>query len=400
MMSQYKSQTEGTKELTMRIFRVLTTWFISCVVLIGIVTLSGCSGSPQSTPTEESSLIADVEPTINATGKVVPAQWSRLSVNLPGVLEAIFVEEGDQVQSGQVLLRLQGKEEYQAAIEAARFEVSTAQKALDDLDQEANTARSTALEAIALRQKQFRDALYQLDNFTVPQTQSGLSTGDALDLMKEKLDQARAAFEPYRYFPSTDDTREDMKELLDEAQADYNSAVKRLEYETEMEVADINLEMAKEDYQAWKDGPDPKELAVAQARLGNANSALAAAEAKLDDLELRAPFAGTVSEINIHTGEWVSPELPILLIADLANLRIETTDLNEIDAARVNVADSVMVTFDALPGIQVQGIVKSIAPKAAEGSGVNYKAIILIDEIPEALRWGMTAFADISVPSE
>ena len=160
------------------------------------------------------------------------------------------------------------------------FEVSTAQKALDDLYRNASTTRSTALEAIALRQKQYRDALYQLDNFTVPQPQSGMSTDEALAAMKDKLDQARAKFEPYKYYPSTNDTREDLKEDLDAAQADYNAAVKRLEYETELAVAEANLEKAKQDYQDWKDGPDPKEVTVAQARLDNANAALAAAESK------------------------------------------------------------------------------------------------------------------------
>ena len=96
----------------------------------------------------------------------------------------------------------------------------------------------------------------------------------------------------------------------------------------------------------------------------------------------------------------MTPELPILLIADLTDLRVDTTDLNEIDAARVRVGDAVLLTFDALPGVEVNGVVKSIAPKAAEGSGVNYTAVIVMDEIPEALRWGMTAFADISVLSE
>jgi len=87
----------------------------------------------------------------------------------------------------------------------------------------------------------------------------------------------------------------------------------------------------------------------------------------------------------------------VATLADLGHLRVETTDLNEIDAARVAVGASASVTFDALPGVEVGGVVKSIAPKAAEGSGVNYTAIIELDEIPALLRWGMTAFVDIAV---
>ena len=84
-------------------------------------------------------------------------------------------------------------------------------------------------------------------------------------------------------------------------------------------------------------------------------------------------------------------------MADLENLRVETTDLNEIDVAQIEIGDKAIVTFDALPDVVVEGEVTRVAQKAAEGSGVNYTVVILLDEIPEKLRWGMTAFVDIEV---
>jgi hypothetical protein len=38
-----------------------------------------------------------------------------------------------------------------------------------------------------------------------------------------------------------------------------------------------------------------------------------------------------------------------------------------------------------------------MAPKASSGSGANYTVVIGLDEIPEQLRWGMTAFVDIEL---
>jgi hypothetical protein len=38
-----------------------------------------------------------------------------------------------------------------------------------------------------------------------------------------------------------------------------------------------------------------------------------------------------------------------------------------------------------------------VSPKAAEGAGVNFKVVIVLDEIPEDVRWGMTAFVDIEI---
>jgi multidrug resistance efflux pump len=144
-------------------------------------------------------------------------------------------------------------------------------------------------------------------------------------------------------------------------------------------------------------GPDPDDLAVAEARLANAQAQMDAAQAALTDLELRAPFDGNVSEIFVHPSEWVNIGQPILLLADINNLQVETTDLSEIDLALLKIGDEATVTFDALPDVVVRGIISRIAPKAAEGAGVNYPVTIELREIPDQLRWGMTAFVDIEV---
>jgi HlyD family secretion protein len=74
----------------------------------------------------------------------------------------------------------------------------------------------------------------------------------------------------------------------------------------------------------------------------------------------------------------------VLSLADLGHLRVETTDLNEIDVARLDVGNNAIITFDALPNVSVEGKVVRIAPKASEGSGVNYTAVVELDEIPQA----------------
>jgi multidrug resistance efflux pump len=371
---------------------------ILMAIFLGGLVLVSCSNLPgQATPTEQPGQVVDVQPVISATGKVVPAHWSQLSLSVPGVVSEILVQKGELVKEDQVLVRLKGKEDIQAAIAAAKYEVAAAEKNLNDLNKNADDTRTAALEAVSAATKAVRDAQYQLDNFTVPQTQSKYSTTEGLDVMQKKLDEARANFEPYKYYSENDSTRKDLKKKLDEAQADYNSAVKRLQYETDLAVARSNLAKGLKDFETWKNGPDPDEVKLAQVRLENAQSALAAAQAQLEDLELRAPFPGTISDIYVRKGEWVTPGQAILLIADLSGLQVETTDLNEIDAARVNVNNPVTLTFDALPGVEVKGTVESISPKSSEGSGVNYAVVIKMDELPALLRWGMTAFADIRV---
>lgn len=367
------------------------------IALLGVL-LSACSGlTPQASPTVQPPVSEEITPLVSATGVVTPADWTILSLSASGIVESVLVEEGQSVQAGEVLVRLKGREEFLAAISAAQFEVTAAEKAVQDLHEAAEIAMVQSIDAISMYADAVRDAQYQLDNFTVPLGQADLTPIEGLDMTEEALDEARQAFEPYKNKPSSDPTRERLKDDLDNAQSDYNAAVRRLEYENDLIVAQENLEKAREDYATWSAGPDPDELAVAQARVENANAALAAAQARLEDLELLAPFAGIVSEIDVRTGQWVTVGGPVLQLADLGHLRVETTDLNEIDAARVKVGSRVRVTFDALPEVLVQGTVTSLAPKASQGSGVNYKAVIELDEVVEELRWGMTAFVDIQV---
>lgn len=371
---------------------------IFLIIIAGALTIAGCDQiATQETPTPEPVQFEDVSPIVSATGVIIPAQFATLSMPTAGLVEEMLAEAGDQVTAGDVLVRLKGREELQAAIAAAKFEATAAQKALDDLTKGAETAATQALEAISIYTKQVRDAQYQLDNFTVPIDQSDLEPMEAVEVTRERLDEARTAFEPYKHRSSSDSTRKELKEDMDEAQSDHNTAVRRLGYVTELEVAQANLDKAIEDYETYKNGPDPADVKVAEARIENAKAALSAAQATLNDLELVALYTGTVTELYVGEGEWVVPGQPVLQLADLVHLRVETTDLNEIDAAQVQPGSEATVTFDALVDEVAVGTVKSIAPKASGGSGVNYMVVIELDDLPEALRWGMTAFVDIKV---
>jgi multidrug efflux pump subunit AcrA (membrane-fusion protein) len=118
--------------------------------------------------------------------------------------------------------------------------------------------------------------------------------------------------------------------------------------------------------------------------------AVTAAQAALNRLTLTAPFAGTVASLSLHPGEWVIPGQRVLTLADLANLRVETTDLSERDIPQVEVGQPVTVFIKAL-GEQVPGRVSDISPLADSlGGDVVYKTTIELDELPPGLRAGMS----------
>lgn len=373
---------------------------LASFLLLGAL-LTGCGVFNPATPTPLPTVVLDgsraapqsplpVSGGVVASGVIAPAQVARLVFAIAGKVETVTVAVGDEVKAGQPLAQLEGQEDLQAAISQVQFELLQAQQALEDLKKEAESARVQAMQEIIAYEKAVRDAQYALDNFTVPVNQAGMDTVEALDAMKERLEAARAAFEPYRYHSSSDPVRKERKEALDQAQADYNAAVRRLQYEYDLQVAQAQLDKALADYAVLQAGPDPNKVRLAEARLANAQTQLAAAQASLDHLTLTAPFDGTIAAINIHPGEWVVPGQPALTLADLSQLRVETTDLSERDVPTVSLGQPVTVFIKAL-GEQVPGRVSDISPLADTlGGDVVYKAIIELDALPSGLRAGMS----------
>ncbi|MBN1812964.1 MAG: efflux RND transporter periplasmic adaptor subunit, partial [Anaerolineae bacterium] len=129
-----------------------------------------------------------------------------------------------------------------------------------------------------------------------------------------------------------------------------------------------------------------------------AEAALEAARVALERCEIRAPFAGAVGAVSVRAGELVAPGQPLVTLGDLSTLRVETTDLDEIDVARVAVGQRATITFDALGERVFTGRVTRISPMPEPGAGgVNYTVVLELDELDPAIRWGMTAFVDIEV---
>jgi multidrug efflux pump subunit AcrA (membrane-fusion protein) len=369
--------------------------------ILVVILLVGCSAAGRATPTplptvilgESQSQTASQASSIGglaASGVIVPAQEAEIGFALAGKVEDVLVKVGEEVKAGQELVRLEGQEELVVAISAARFEQEQAQQALADLNDKGEAARVQAMQEIVTYEKAVRDAQYALDNFTVPNSQANLDAVEALNQMKQRLDQARLAFEPYKYETLNDPIREDLKDALDAAQADYNAAVRRLQLEYDLEVAESQLNQAQKDYEILKAGADPDQVRLAEARQAQAEDRMTAAQAALGCLTLVAPFDGTVAKLNVQRGEWVLPGQPVLVLADLQNLQVETSDLSERDVPGVELDQPVTVFIRAL-NEDVNGRVIAIAPLADTlGGDVVYQITIELEELPEGLRAGMS----------
>ena len=124
---------------------------------------------------------------------------------------------------------------------------------------------------------------------------------------------------------------------------------------------------------------------------------MAAAQAALDSLDLKAPFNGTVVDINVVTGDLASPSNWAVLVADFSQWYVDTKDLTELDVVKVSVGQPVTVVPDALPNTKLTGKVTEIGNTFQVVNGdIAYNVRILLEGVsPTAqpapnLRWGMT----------
>jgi multidrug resistance efflux pump len=389
------------------------TWMILISLAAGL--LAGCnsfmSPPPASTPPPSAASISE-EVTVSASAEVVPEKYASLGMPSAGIIGEMLVKDGDQVSQGQVLMRLNGQEDAQAKIAAAEYALAEAQNALDILNKNAATKLAVAQKNFADAEKALKDAqderyrknLARVSQATIDQKQAELII--ALDVLKK----ARETYAEFENKPENDVQRAQAFSALAAAQQKVDQITYDLNWllsgpdkneiaraDAEIVVAQSRLADAQREYDLLKSGPDPAELKVAQARIANAKAQLDAAKKAQAGLELRAPFAGVVSDPRVHAGEYITFGQSAMELVDLSTLRVETTDLNETDVNRIKVGDIANVTFDALPGVNAIGKVVNIGTKVASGSGVNFTVMIKLDSVPAGLRWGMTAFVVIIV---
>ncbi|MCI0353423.1 MAG: HlyD family efflux transporter periplasmic adaptor subunit [Acidobacteria bacterium] len=164
--------------------------------------------------------------------------------------------------------------------------------------------------------------------------------------------------------------------------------------EADVALKQANLDSAQAAYDKVKDGPNPDALMVAQAGVDNAQASLTAAKAALARLELKAPFAATIADLNLVAGQSVLPGQSVMVLADFSGWLVETSDIVEQDLPHISLEQPVTIAFEALPGMTVPGHVAFISPfpeETREGK-INFTLQIAVDkdQAPGGLQWGMT----------
>lgn len=379
---------------------------------------------------------------VTAEGKITPAREATLAFRLSARVAEILVKEGDAVEAGAPLIRLENTDlraalaqaqaavaQTEAAITQAEASVALAQAQYDQL-----TAGPRPEEVAAL------EAQIQAGNSAVWQAASQRNevakgaSPDSIAAVEAQLAQAQAAqkdaqiaydqiIENIQFLagPTEEKARFQLnaaneavtaaQSALDQLNAgasqelidSYNGAIgvavgQRKSSEAQLALLQAGATLAQVEAAQAQIDQAQGALAAAQAGKQAALAALEAAQTQLDQAILLAPFAGTVMKIDTEVGEVAAPGVPVLVLANVAHWQMVTNDLAETDVVLVKPGQSVDVTLDAFAGQTFTGTVIEIGAVAEVNRGnTTYPVTIELNETEAALRWGMTAFVDIRI---
>ncbi len=362
--------------------------------------LAGCGGTAatETVPADEVPVVAQgTDDTVVAEGVIEPARWSELHFDAGGDVVAVLVREGDVIAEGDPLARLE-TENLSRALAQAELSLRQAQLRLERIqdppdERDVEVARAAVSDAAAAYQE-------ARSNLTI--TEHGISVGDAVRAARAARD------DTYRHYQNlvAKNTDEDRITAAHDAYLDalgaYNRAVESAELQMTVAQNDATrayhaLEQAQNSLDELLEGADGADIEAAQLDVEAAQLALEEAQSSLDEAALIAPFDGIVAAVEVEPGDSVAPGQAVLVLATLDDLQIRTTDLTELDVARVAEGQPAKVTVDALTEQEFAGIVSEVGlqPEDYRGDVVYAVTIELTDARNAPLRWGMTTLVEI-----
>lgn len=123
------------------------------------------------------------------------------------------------------------------------------------------------------------------------------------------------------------------------------------------------------------------DLLKVETELANARVRLASARQGVDNIRIRAPFAGILDGRQVELGDYVQPGQELLTLVDISRLKV-SAQVPQQQVSRLKIGQPVRV--ELLDGAQMQGQVHFIAAAAEEGSR-SFRVEVSVDN-PQRLR--------------
>ncbi len=339
---------------------------------------------------------------ITASGKVVPVQSVNISPKNPGVLSQLYVEQGDRVQKGQILARM----------DSASIEAQKSQYLANLAQNQAQLAQAVAgnrPQEIAQARARLAQAQAQLTQARVGNRPQEIAQAQAqVDAAQARVNYTTEQVKRYQYLYKEGAER---KQLLDQAISDDKSAKANLEEakkrfslvqsgsrSEEIAQRQAAVNEARAALVLLEDGTRPEEIAQRQAAVASAEAQLKGVQVQLEDTIIRAPFSGIVTQKYANVGAFVTPTTSASTSASATSSSIVAVakgleilaQVPEADIGRIKPGQQVEIVADAYPDQVFKGRVRLIAPEAVVEQGVtSFQVRVALDTGLDKLRSGL-----------
>jgi len=312
-----------------------------------------------------------------ATGEIRAKEFVNIQAEVSGLITELAVREGDQVEKGAILLRLDDRQ-LQADVDAQQAMVGAA--TADAKNAEVGVA--TALANLAGEE-------VALANLAVEIEQARITRDRALALLRRKQE-----LFTQNLIGSEEFEVAEAEARLAERRSESSEA-RRKQGEANLHAMRTRVEAAH----AMKDG--------ACKRVDQAKAGLARAKDLLGRTVLRAPLSGLITKLNVEKGERAVPGIqsnPVATLMTIANMTTIEAEIRvaEAEIVRVAIGAPAVVEVDALRDQRFEGVVTEVGHspiQAAAGAqnqdGKEFKVVVRLAQPPASLRPGLTATAEI-----
>src|SRR5436190_7801774 len=346
----------------------------------------------------------ELKQTVTASGEVRPIRYIKLTSEVPGRIEEIYVNPGDQVIKGKPLVRIDPTQ-LQSSQEA---QWAATQASLNDV-QNARNAINSAQQALIVAEAAVASARQQV-----------VASQTSVDRAQVEVNTAKRELKRYT----------DLIEAGVASRIEYDAARDRLD------TANIALETARANLEAQR-------IAVKEAteRANQQKIAVQEAETSIKSSEMRAnqqqamlrgevsqrskatqlsPLNGVVADIPTRVGEFAVAGLsttPLMTIADMSQINVEV-NVDETEINNVKVGQETKVKVDALGDKELKAVVTQKNPLAVAKSDATgglsnrvnvqeakeFKVTLelrdLTEDVQNSLRPGMSSTATITTETK
>jgi len=379
---------------------------IVLVVLSFAVILSACSARSSSTASTNSTVDSvgavssvTVTDSIQTSGNLSADQLADLAWKTSGIVDTVNAKVGQEVKAGDVLAILK-PDSVPANIASAQADLVTAKRNLEDA-KNSNQASAQAQVALADAQEAYDTAKKKVDTLKYDRaTPEMIKYAESqLTLAKQAMDKAQSDFNHVAGDPNNSPNTPlyaSSNSRLYQAQKAYQSALANLNWykghpndtdvatiQADFALAKAKLEDAQREWERLKDGPDPADIAAAQAKVD-------AALATVNSMAIIAPFDGKVIGVTTSPENLVNTGDSAVAVVNPNTLKVEAL-VDETDISRVAVGNKATITMDALPGKTITGHVTMIDPMGSTVSGlVKYAVVVALDPLDASPLFGAT----------